>query len=182
MKRQLLIATAVFALAAPSAALGQSASPTPVPDPRPDFSPMVMFMGTWNCKALRSPDGRVVGHTFTTNTTMAFDGRWMETDQDSPPFDKYRTRDFVLKTWLTFDPGTMKWVGMTVDSVGGYGVTASKGWTGDTLVTNDVLLSNGQPLGVDTVSKMSDTHYRDHYEVVTPKGTQITESDCTKAM
>ena len=181
MNRQLLIAVAAFMLAAPCAALGQSAPPTPVPDYKPDFTPMAMFLGTWSCKSLKTPDGRTVGHTFTTNTVMAFDGRWMETDQASKPFDKYRTRVFSLKTWLTFDPDTMMWVGITVDSIAGYGVTMSPGWTGDTLVTNDKLLSNGTPLGVDTVTKLSDTHFHDHYEVVTPKGTQISESDCTKA-
>ena len=181
MNRPLLVALVVFALAAPCVALAQSASPTPVPDVKPDLSPMAMLMGTWSCKVLKSPNGRTNGHTFTTNTVLAFDGRWMETNQTTPPFDQYRTRDLVVKSWLTYDPDTKMWVSLTVDSIAGYGVTMSPGWTGNTLITNDKLSSNGQPLGVDTLLKLSDTHYNDVYSVKTPKGTQSTESDCTKA-
>lgn len=180
MYRPLLVAVVAFALTASCVALAQSA-PTPVPDVKPDLSPMAMFMGTWSCRVSKSPDGRTTGHTFATNTVMALDGRWLETDQTTPPFDQYRTRDFVLKTWLTYDPVMKMWVGLTVDNLGGYGVTMSAGWTGNTLITNDKLSANGQPLGVDTVLKLSDTHYKDVYEVKTPKGTQTTESDCTKA-
>ena len=158
-----------------------SAEPTPVPDVRPDLSAMAMFLGTWNCTSTKSPDGRTVGHVFTTTTTMALDGRWMETDQDTPPFDQYRSRDFVLKSWLTYDAATKMWVNLTVDNLGGYGLTMSPGWNGSRLVTSDVVTSGGQPKGVDTVSRLSDTHYLDHYEVRTPSGTLVNESDCTKA-
>ena len=182
MKRPVLLAIAVFALGAACVAPAKSASPTPVPDVRPDLSPMAMFLGTWSCKALKSTNSRVVGHVFTASTAMAFDGRWMQTDQTTPPFDQYRTRDFVLKTWLTYDTVTKMWVGMTVDNLGGYGLTTSPGWTGNTLVTSDKLISNGGSLGVDTVTKLNDNHYHDLYEVKTPKGNQFTESDCTKSM
>jgi hypothetical protein len=71
---------------------------------------------------------------------------------------------------------------MTVDNLGGYGLTTSPGWTGNTLVTSDKLISNGGSLGVDTVTKLNDNHYHDLYEVKTLKGNQFTESDCTKSM
>jgi len=141
---------------------------------------MAMFLGTWNCRSVKSPDGRTDGHVFTTTTSMALDGRWMETDQDTPPFDRYRTRDFVLKSWLTYDFATKTWVTMTVDNLGGYSVATSGGWNGDTLVTDDTVQSAGQPLGVDTVTRLSDVHYHDHYEVKAARGSQIFESDCTK--
>ena len=158
------------------------ATPTPVPDVKPDLSAMSMFLGTWNCTSTKSPDGRTNGHVFTTTTTLALDGRWMETDQRTPPFDQYRTRDFVLRTYLTYDAATRMWVGLTVDNLGGYGVTTSPGWNGDTLVTTDQVTSGGAPKGVDTVTRSSDTHYVDHYEVDTAKGASVFESDCRKSV
>lgn len=158
-----------------------SATPTPVPDAKPDLSAMSMFLGTWNCTSTKSPDGRTNGHVFTTTTDLALDGRWMETDQRTPPFDQYRTRDFVLKTYLTYDAVTKTWVTMTVDNLGGYVVSMSPGWTGDTLVTTDKVTASGGPPGVDTVTKLTDTHYHDHYEVKTTKGPIVYESDCTKS-
>jgi hypothetical protein len=176
-----LAAVAALCLTAPCAAGAQTVAPTPVPDVAPNFAPMAMFMGTWNCKALKTPNGRAIGHTFTSNTVMAFDARWMETDQTTPPYDQYRTRNNVSKTWLTYDPDTKMWVSMTLDNFGNYGVAMSPGWTGNTLVTTDKLNSNGQPLGVDTLTKSSDTHTHDIYAVKTSKGTQTYENDCTKA-
>jgi hypothetical protein len=176
-----LAAVAALCLTAPCAAGAQTVAPTPVPDVAPNFAPMTMFMGTWNCKALKTPNGRAIGHTFTSNTVMAFDARWMETDQTTPPYDQYRTRNNVSKTWLTYDPDTKMWVSMTLDNFGNYGVAMSPGWTGTTLVTSDKLNSNGQPLGVDTLTKLSDTHTHDIYTVKTSKGTETYENDCTKA-
>lgn len=172
---------ALLAVAVVISAVRASAAPTPVPDAKPDLSAMSMFLGTWNCTSTKSPDGRTNGHVFTTTAALALDGRWIETDQRTPPFDQYRTRDFVLKSYLTYDPGTKMWVTLTVDNLGGYGVTTSPGWTGNTLVTSDQVTSNGQPRGVDTLSRLSDTHYIDHYEVRTPTRTLIYESDCNKS-
>ena len=106
MKRPILLAIAVFALGAACVAPAKSASPTPVPDVRPDLSPMAMFLGTWSCKALKSTNGRVVGHIFTASTAMAFDGRWMQTDETTPPFDQYRNSDSGLKTLTKYDRAT----------------------------------------------------------------------------
>jgi len=179
MRTAMLVFTIVIALAA-ARAVPAGATPTPVPDVKPDLSAMSMFLGTWNCKSVKSPDGRTNGHVFTTTATLALDGRWIETDQSTPPFDQYRTRDFVLKSWLTYDAATRTWVTLTVDNLGGYSVAMSGGWSGDTLVTNDRVQASGQPLGLDTVTRLSATHYHDRYEVKTPKGDQIFESDCTK--
>ena len=179
MRTRMLVFTIVIALAT-GRAVPVSATPTPVPDAKPDLSAMSMFLGTWNCKSVKSPDGRTNGHIFTTTASMALDGRWIETDQDTPPFDQYRTRNFVLKSFLTFDAATKTWVTMTVDNLGGYSVAMSSGWNGDTLVTNDKVQANGGPLGVDTVTRLSDNHYHDRYQIRTAKGDQIFESDCTK--
>jgi hypothetical protein len=130
MHRKMLTFTLVVALVVACALPVRSASPTPAPDRKPDLSAMAMFLGTWNCKSLKSPDGRTNGHIFTTRTSMAFDRRWMEIDQTTPPFDQYRTRDFVLKSWLTYDAGAKMWVTLTVDNLGGYSVAMSSGWNG----------------------------------------------------
>lgn len=180
MRLRMLVFTLIIGLAAVCALPVRSASPTPVPDVKPDLSAMSMFLGTWNCTSVKSPDGRTIGHVFTTTTSLALDGRWMETDQSTPPFDQYRTRDFVLKSWQSYDAATKMWVTMAVDNLGGYSVAMSPGWSGDTLVTSDKVQAGGAPLGVDTVTKLSDTHYHDRYEVKTSKGAQMFESDCTK--
>src|SRR5579863_7547019 len=58
MDRKIGAAVLTLLLTIPSASLAQSAAPTPVPDVKPDLSPMAMFMGTWSCTVLKSPDGR----------------------------------------------------------------------------------------------------------------------------
>jgi hypothetical protein len=179
LNTRLLTAVMAASILAPCAANAQSA--TPVPDKKPDFGPMSMFMGVWNCKRLKAPNNRGIGVVFKSTTTVTLDDRWMETDSTTPPYDAMRTRDNVGKSWLTYDPDTKLWVSLGIDNFGGYGVTTSPGWTGNTLVTTDKMNASGAPLGVDTLTKISDTQFHDIYSVKTPKGTEIYENSCTKA-
>ena len=183
MKRRFLQARFSLLAAAvcfftPSMARAQA---TPVPDKKPDLSPMAMFMGTWTCKRLKSPNNRGVGVSFTSTTTMTMDDHWMVTDQTVPPYDQYRTRNNVSKSYTTYDPDTKQWVSIMVDNFGTYGMSTSPGWTGKTLVTKDTVNSGGAPLGVDTLTKISDTQYDDVYTVQGPKGAETYENTCTKS-
>ncbi len=180
MKRHVSIALALGLMAAFACAKAW-ATPTPVPDVKPDLSAMAMFMGTWNCTSTKSPDGRTNGHVFTTTTVMALDGRWMQTDQRTPPFDQYRTRNFVLRSYETYDPGTKLWTTLTVDNLGAYVFATSPGWNGDTLVTTEKITSGGGTPGVDTITKLTDMHYHDRYQIDSPKGLLTWESDCVKS-
>lgn len=102
-------------------------APTPVPVAHPDFSSMQIFLGTWTCRArVRGKD-----RPDTSTTTMGLDGEYMVTRDVAPVFDKYRTRALNSTSYVTFNPRTRQWVTISVDNLGGYGVSTSPGWSGD---------------------------------------------------
>jgi hypothetical protein len=172
-------AASLFAFGAP--ALAQEAGPTPVPDHKPDFSSMSFLLGTWNCKTTKIAGKRGNGRTETDVNTMAEDGNYMETDSTSKPFDSARTRTLTGKGWIGYDSTRKSWYSFGIGNFGGFGVSTSPGWSGGKIVWTDTYATDGSPLGVATITKVSDTKTTSIYTVKTSHGTETTGDECTKS-
>lgn len=140
-------------------------APTPVPYAMPDFSSMKFLMGTWTCR--QTLRGKIRPDTST--ATMGLDGMWMVTHDVAPPFDKYRTRTVVSDSYLTYNPISKLWATVTVDNHGGYFVSTSPGWRGNTLSTTTKLANDGST-GSDVLTKISDKQTSDAGASTDPKG------------
>lgn len=149
---------------------------TPVPYAMPNFSSMKLLMGTWTCR------GIVRGKTRpdTSTTTMGEGGQYMVTHDVAPPFDKYRARAVVSDTYLTYNPINKMWVTLNVDNFGGYFVSMSPGWHGNTLTTTAKMTNDGST-GSDVLTKISNTQTSDMAVNTDPKGhvTHV-KTMCTK--
>ena len=169
------LAIALYTVPAISLAAPDPA-PTPVARPTPDFSSMMFLTGTWTCtQTLRGktrPD--------TATTTIGMDGMWMVTQDTAPPFDQYRTWAVNATNYLTYDPTVKKWVGMGVDSGGGYGMQSSSGWSGNTIKWSGTGLDGST--FTDVITKVSDTETSDASSATDPKG-QVTKTtiQCKKS-
>jgi hypothetical protein len=152
-----------------------AAAPTPVPYAVPDFSSMQIFMGNWTCtQTLRGKN-----RTDTSTTTMGMDGQWMVTHDVAPPFDQYRTQPITSDTYMTYNSISKLWVSMYVDNFGGYGVSTSPGWQGNTMTSTSVVTSDGST-GSDVLTKVSDTETTDQAVSTDSNGTTHTTTTCKK--
>ncbi|MFY9719399.1 MAG: hypothetical protein WAK16_07120 [Candidatus Cybelea sp.] len=157
----LMVAFAVV----PSVSSAQpSPASTPVPMQKPDFSSMMFLAGTWTCTQMLRGKSR----PDTSTTTVGMDGMWMVSQDSAPPFDQYRTVTINGTNYLTYDPTIKQWVGIGVDSGGGYGTESSPGWQGNTMT------STGKGLDgttfTDVLTKVSDTKTIDQNTATDPQG------------
>jgi len=157
-----------------------SAQPTPVPDNKPDFSASAFLIGTWMCKTTKNSMGRGSGRTEIDVNTMTLDGHYMRTDGTSKPFDKARTRTIVTQGWVGYDSAKKAWYSFGIGNFGGFGMSTSPGWKGNTIVWTDMYSTDGAPLSVTTTTKVSDTKITDVSVTKTAKGTQSTSDECVK--
>lgn len=154
-----------------------SAIPTPVPRAEQNFAPMKMFLGTWTCTQTVRGSAR----SDTSTTTMGLDGEYMVTHDVAPPFDKYRTRSITTDSYLTYNPINHMWMTLSVDNFGGYTVSSSPGWRGNTLTTTVKMASDGST-GSDVLTKVSDTQTTDASVSTNSKGHVTRQtSTCTKS-
>jgi hypothetical protein len=171
------LALGIALLAYGSTARAQMAAPTPVPDPKPDFSSMMFSIGTWNCQSTARGSSRPDTIVY----SMDYDGRWMKGHDVAPPFDKYRTRAIVSDTWMTYNPVTKEWVQTSIDNFGGYGISTSPGWKGNQMTWTATATPDGST-GSDTFTKDSDTKTTDvaTYKDKNGKLGPTTTTVCTK--
>jgi hypothetical protein len=174
--RTFLVALAMLALASPLVASAQTA--TPVPDAKPDLTPMMYLVGSWTCHSQNParPGDRVESQVW----RVTMDGRYLQGHVESPSFDAMRSRTIVEEDYLTFDPVMKKWVLVAVDNFGGYGISTSPGYTGNTAVWTDTVTSGGNPPGTATFTKTSDTKTTFVFTNPTPKGQSRITGTCTK--
>lgn len=161
-----LCALVLVIIAATSLALA-AASPTvektPVPKPpKPDFSSMNFGLGSWTCstKSARRPGPYIT----TSVTTVDPTGYWMVTKstQQKTAWFPYSTQG---TDYVTYDDATKRWVDVFTGDLGGYGVTTSSGWTGNTIVWTDALFKPGNDVIGETpttTTKVSDTKTTTH--------------------
>jgi hypothetical protein len=147
-----------------TAQMSPSAAPTPVPIPKPDFSPMNFYVGTWSCSQPLRGKTRMETDVF----AMSSDGMWLVDTATSPPFDQYRTVPQNSVTSVTFDPTIKQWVQVNMDNFGGYGLGSSPGWQGNTLTWSSTGLDGSK--FSDVATKVSDTETSDAVTATDPQG------------
>lgn len=173
----LRLITLAFIAVFSTVTLAAAQTATPVPNTKTDWSSMKFLLGTWNCKTVKNDMGRGAGRTETDVNTMTMDGHYMLTNGTSKPFDKARTTTLVTQGWVGWDGTKKMWYSSGISNFGGMGVSTSPGWKGNKMVWTDMWSTDGQPLGVTTITKASDT--KTTSSNVT-KG-KTTTDECTKA-
>ena len=150
---------------------GEAAAQT-APAPKPDFSSMAFFNGSWTCTRTKSPNPKRVGSTYRFTASLDPAGYWQT----------YRVveGDTIVDGRLTYDAAAKAWTFLYFGSGGDFGVASSPGWTGNTIVYKDTLNGGGAPLGSSTFIKSSDAAVTREYAVTTPSGTQTYTSSCVK--
>lgn len=175
--RTFLIAIALSVIAS-SSGVASAQNATPVPDPKPDLSSQMYLVGTWTCHS-KNPD-RPGDRVETDTWRLSLDGRYLQEHTESPSFDPMRSRTIVEENYMTYDPAVKKWVTISVDNFGSYGMSTSPGPTGNTMVWTDTVSSGGNPLGSATITKNSDTKTSFVYTAPSPKGPTKITGTCTK--
>ncbi len=104
----------------------------------------------------------------------------MVTQDSAPPFDQYRNWTVNQMSYMTYDPTIKRWVEVSHDNGGGYLLTSSPGWQGNTMTWTATTLDGTR--GTDVVTKDSDTKTTDHLTVTDAQGhVTNTTTTCTKA-
>ncbi len=180
MKLSLIVIALLGLMFGPAAAQAQTpaAKPTPVPYVTPDFGSMKFFVGTWTCH------GQVRGsdRPNTIVYTLSSDNQWLRYHDNAPVFDAYRTRPIVTDGGITFDATAHKWVDVSTDDFGNYGITISDGWNGNQIVWRDATPLSTVMNASNSITKTSDTELQ-YVRLSTDKKTHKTQritSRCTK--
>ena len=170
---------AIVFLALGSIGLAQVES-TPVPLSRkPDFS---MFMtGTYTCSVRSSR--RPGAYQVTNTASVAGNGYWLVTRTVVHKASWIPT-SFAGEDRITYDPSTSHWVDFTYNDLGGYNVSTSPGWHGNTIVWTDALISksnNTASSAPRTMTRVSATKTTSTNSFKEPGGRVITvKTTCTK--
>ncbi len=173
------LAAVILAFAIPAFAQVES---TPVPTtPKPDFSKMAFLSGKWTCSVLSS---RRPGPYVTTSTaTMSPSGYWLVTTTTIHK-NSWIPTSFTSTDRLTYDPSTSRWVDVTLDDQGGYDLSSSPGWNGNTIVWTDVAYPKTNATAVNnptTLTKVSNTKTTAVNTFKEPSGRVVTvKTTCTK--
>jgi hypothetical protein len=176
--RKFFLAVAIFFLTS-ALRIATAQTATPVPDMKPDLSPEMYLVGTWTCHSQNPnrPGDRIETDTW----RLSLDGRFLQAHTESPSFDKMRTRAITEEYYKTYDPVVKKWVWMSFDNFGNYGMSTSPGYNGNTIVWTETVSSGGNPLGTSTITKNGDTKMSFVYVAPAAKGTSKITGTCTKA-
>ncbi len=128
-----LFAIAFFAFG--STAFAQVES-TPVPVQRkPDFSKFMTGTFTCSVRSSRRPGPYVVTNT----ATVAPGGYWLVTRSVTHKAS-WIPNTISGEDRITYDPSTSRWLDMSYDDAGGYNVSTSPGWRGNSIVWTDSLI------------------------------------------
>jgi hypothetical protein len=147
----------VAAAALPSHAPAQVES-TPIPAPvKPNFSSMEFLVGTWTCrtKSARRPAAYVTTGTY----TMDPSGYWLN-ETSTVATTSWISRKLTTVDKITYDNDAKRWVDVTYGDGGAYGLSFSKGWSGNEMTWHDVSFEPGPDIKSQTdnvTTKVSNT-------------------------
>ncbi|HKU80540.1 MAG TPA: hypothetical protein VJP76_00115 [Candidatus Tumulicola sp.] len=181
--RSFVLVAASAALLVPAMASAQVES-TPIPAPaKPNFSSMAFMEGTWSCstKSSRRPGAYV------TTVTYAMDpsGYWMNQTSVTKP-TSWVSKQLTVYDKITYDNDTHRWVDVTYGDGGAYGLSFSKGWSGNHMSWHDVSFAPGPDVSAQTditntkVSATKVTSASSFTEAKTGRHVAVTTT-CTKA-
>lgn len=172
---------AIVLIGLSAVALAQVES-TPVPaTAKPDFSKMSFLTGNWTCsvKSSRRPSA----YTTTSTATMSPDGYWLVTTTTIHK-NSWIPQSFTSQDRMTYDPSTSRWVDVATDQGGGYDLSTSPGWNGNTIVWTDQFypkVNNTATNNPTTITKVSSTKTVSTNTFKEPGGRLISvKTTCTK--
>lgn len=179
-----LFAAAITLLSGSALAAMPTIEATPVPmTPKPSFSKMAFMGGTWTCSVMSSR--RPGPYTTTSTTTTSNDGYWMAT-QTTTNTTSWIPQALTTVDRMTYDSSTSRWVDLATDDQGGYDVSTSPGWSGNTIVWTDVTYPKTNATATNnptTVTKVSDTKTTSVNTFKEPSGRLVTvKSICSKVV
>ncbi|MBV9276990.1 MAG: hypothetical protein JOZ97_02005 [Candidatus Eremiobacteraeota bacterium] len=136
-------------------------TPTPVPIPPRDAAineTMNFLVGDWNCREI------VRGRPRPSRVTYGWtsDRHWLVMTEIAPPFDPYRKTTYIMEVRYTFDAAKGKWVEVTTDNNGYYGLSYAPQWRNGRLVTRDAMNKDNQ-LTQDVLVRVSDRQTTDTF-------------------
>lgn len=174
------LAVALFICGATAVAQVES---TPVPmGSKPNFSPMQFMTGTWNCSILSSR--RPGPYTTTSTASMGPGGYWMIT-RTTVHKASWIPASYTGEDRVTYDPTTSRWVDISTDPFGGYDLSTSPGWRGNTIVWTDRAYPKSNNTATNnptTMTKISNTKTVSTSSFTEPSGRLVTvKTTCTKA-
>jgi hypothetical protein len=164
------------------AASAQQIDTTPIPlPPKPDLSAMKFLVGTWSCSSKSAR--RATASTATVTYAMDPTGYWILETTKAPGVPWYPHAS-VSTDHITYDASTKRWVDTSTDDTGGYDMSVSDGWHGNTMVWHEVTYAKGADIASSsdsTQTKNSETKVSFVSSFKTTKGRVVGVSGtCTK--
>lgn len=174
--------TAALALLTACAIARAQIETTPVPlTPKPNFSAMMFLTGNWTCSVRSSR--RPSAYVTTSTAAISADGYWLVT-RTTTHTASWIPRSYMSEDRITYDPSTSRWVDIEYDEEGGYDLSASSGWHGNTIVWNDLSYPHSDATAMDnptTLTRVSATRTSAYNTFREPGGRTITvRTVCTK--
>jgi len=146
-KAILLVAAVLLVLATPSFARAQVES-TPIPaQQKPDFSSMNFLIGTWTCRTKSSR--RPAAYVTTTSYAMDPTGYWI-VETSTTAKTAWVPAPLKVMDHITYDTDTKRWVDVLTGDQGAYGLSFSKGWSGNEMTWHDVGFAAGPDIASQT--------------------------------
>ena len=184
MKHLLVFAFAAAGAASlAAAAIAQQIDSTPFPmNPKPDLSSMQFIVGTWHCssKSARRPTPTLATQT----TTMDATGYWLVTKTKSQA-TSWNPHPAESVDQITYDVQNKRWVDVYTDNQGGYDISSSTGWNGNTMTWRDLTPSvTGDITSTSATkfTKVGDTKTTSSNTFTTKKGRTVgVTGSCSKA-
>lgn len=173
-------------LLAPCAGLTQTSEPTSVPViviPKPDLSAMNFLVGTWSCS--KQETGLPAPYTSTVTYAVSRDGRWIEQTSVWDPVPWFPNK-WTSNDEITYDADTKRWVDVEYDGIGGYSLTTSRGWAGNTIVWHDPAFTPSSKVASatdTTMTKVSDSKVTSTWSITKSNNgkTVSANTTCTKS-
>lgn len=151
-------AALLFAVMGCVSLAGAQVESTPIPPaPKPDFSAMQFLVGTWDCSTMSAR--RPGPYKTTVTTTIEPNGYWM-VNKSLIHKASWIPAEFSGEDRMTYDASTQRWIDISTDEGGGYDITTSTGWKGNTIVWDELTYTktnNTASENSTTVVKNSDT-------------------------
>jgi hypothetical protein len=170
-------------LVAPCAGLARATQATPVVViPKPDLSSMNFLLGTWSCS--KQTSSRPAPYTAMVTYAVSPGGRWIEQTSVWNPVPWFPNK-WISHDEITYDSYRKRWVDVEYDDIGGYSVTTSRGWAGNTSVWHDPAFIPSSKVVSETdatMTKVSSSKVTWSWSLISNNGKTISEHNtCTKS-
>ena len=100
------------------------------------------------------------------------------------PFRGFQSK-WTANDEITYDANRKLWVDVEYDGIGGYGLTTSSGWAGNSIVWHDPTFTPSSKVASETdatMTKVSDSKVMSTWSIAYTSGKAITDNiTCTKS-